>query len=264
MAETPPPIVGIPACIKLVESHRFHAVGHKYVAAVAHGARAQPLIFPALGDLYDVDLMLSRFDGLLMTGSTSNVEPHLYGGPASRAGTKHDPERDATTLPLIRAAIAAGVPLLAICRGHQELNVALGGTLHQNVQEVDGHRDHRAPEAEDDHDVMYGPAHEVRLTPGGLLSRLAGGAETLEVNSLHAQGIDRLADGLRVEATAPDGVIEAVVVADAPAFAVGIQWHPEYRFEDGAFARALFDAFGDACRERAGRRGSQARMDAVA
>ncbi len=257
------PLIGIPACIKTVDNLPFHAAGHKYINAVANGADAQPVIVPALGAHYDIPLLIERFDGFVITGSPSNVEPHRYDGPDSRDGTLHDPDRDETTLPLIRHAIAAGVPVLAICRGIQELNVAFGGTLHQSLRELPGRLDHRAPEGQPQ-DVMYGPAHRVHLAPGGQVAELAGAAE-IEVNSLHSQGIDRVADRLVVEATAPDGTIEAVRVADASAFALGIQWHPEYKFEDNAFGRALFRAFGEACGASiARRRNARVRVERVA
>ena len=159
-----------------------------------------PLTLPAFGAALDFDTVLDRFDGLLFTGSPSNVEPEHYGGPPSANGTLHDPERDATTLPLIRAAIERGVPIFCICRGVQELNVALGGTLHQEVHRVPGRIDHRSNESQP-RDVQYGPAHDVTLAEGGFLASLWPSAE-VAVNSLHAQGIDRLAPRLAVEATA--------------------------------------------------------------
>ncbi|MCP4326839.1 MAG: gamma-glutamyl-gamma-aminobutyrate hydrolase family protein [Alphaproteobacteria bacterium] len=249
MSSAPHPLVGVPACVKTIETHPFHAAGHKYITAIAFGADAQPVIIPALGAHYDIPLMIERFDGFLVTGSPSNVEPHRYAGPPSREGTLHDRDRDETTLPLIRAAIDAGVPLLAICRGIQELNVALGGTLHQNLHEVPDRLDHRAPEGQP-HDIMYGPAHAIEMAPGGMTAELAGTTE-MDVNSLHSQGIDRPGEGLVIEATAPDGTVEAVRVDQARAFALGIQWHPEFKFQDNAFGRALFGAFGDACRAHA-------------
>jgi putative glutamine amidotransferase len=155
-----------------------------------------------------------------------------------------------TTLPLIRRALELGVPLLAICRGIQELNVALGGSLHQHVHEVAGRSDHRSdksvPLAE-----RYGPAHPITLTPRGILQGLLDGAATVEVNSLHGQAIDRLAPGLAVEALVPDGTIEAVRVVGVRGFALGVQWHPEWRVLDNPISRRLFAAFGAACRARA-------------
>jgi putative glutamine amidotransferase len=223
-------------------------VGEKYIDAVADGAKALPVLIPALGSELDQSTILAACDGLLFTGSASNVEPHHYGGPASAPGTLHDPSRDATTLPLIPRAIAAGVPVLAICRGFQEMNVAYGGTLHQRLHEA-GFSDHREDES-DPLEVQYGPAHEVLLEPGGLLRDIAG-QDRLEVNSLHWQGVETLGRDLKVEARAPDGVIEAFRVADTPAFAIGVQWHPEWQFETNPFSRALFAAFGDASRQRA-------------
>ncbi|HLI10229.1 MAG TPA: gamma-glutamyl-gamma-aminobutyrate hydrolase family protein [Alphaproteobacteria bacterium] len=242
-------LVGLPACVKEINEHPFHACNERYLTAVVVAAEAVPLIIPALGDSCALTALVGRLDGLLLTGSPSNVEPHHYEGPASVAGTKHDPFRDATTLPLIREAVRAGLPLLAICRGIQELNVALGGTLHQRVQELPGKMDHRMPQGQP-REIQYGPRHPVRLTPGGFLAGLAGTTEIM-VNSLHAQAIDRPAQRLVIEALSPDGVIEAVRVADAPAFAVGVQWHPEWRVMENPVSRALFAAFGAAVRARA-------------
>lgn len=242
------PLIGIPADRRLLGAHYFHCVGEKYIAAVAEGAQAIPVLIPSLGSGIDLDELLESVDGLLLTGSVSNVEPHRYGGPPSDPGTLHDPERDATTLPLIPKAVAAGLPVLAICRGFQEMNVAFGGTLWQKLHEVEGYRDHRENK-EAPLDEQYGPIHEVLLKPGGLLRQLAG-VDTLTVNSLHSQGVQKLAPGLAVEALAPDGVVEAFRVASAPTFAVGVQWHPEWQMQTNEFSRALFAAFGAAARAR--------------
>src|SRR6202167_6654471 len=243
------PLIGIPAHRRLCGEHYFHMAGEKYIEAVAAGAQALPVPIPALGLEMELPSVLETFDGLLLTGSASNVEPHHYGGPASEPGTLHDPNRDATTLPLIPRAIAAGLPVLAICRGFQEMNVAYGGTLHQRLHEVPGHLDHRDDETLP-LEEQYGPAHEVLLEPGGVLRQIAG-RERLQVNSLHWQGVETLGEDLRVEARAPDGVIEAFRVADSPGFALALQWHPEWHFEDNEFSRALFAAFGEASRQRA-------------
>ena len=227
-------------------------VGEKYIDAIAVGASAMPVLVPALGSEFDLQALLDAFDGLLLTGSASNVEPHHYGGPASAPGTLHDPNRDATTLPLIPRAVAAGLPVLAICRGFQEMNVAYGGTLHQRLHEVDGLLDHREDESMP-LDVQYGPAHEVLLEPGGSLQKLAG-QDRLRVNSLHWQGIDALGAALAVEARAPDGVVEAFRAAGAASFALALQWHPEWQFRANTFSSALFAEFGTACRQRASTR----------
>ncbi|WP_306714603.1 gamma-glutamyl-gamma-aminobutyrate hydrolase family protein [Burkholderia dolosa] len=247
------PLVGITADTNQIGAHASHTVGDKYVAAIVDGARALAMVLPALGERQPVDDVLDAVDGLLFTGSYSNVEPHRYGGEPSAPGTKHDPARDATTLPLLRAAIAAGVPVLAVCRGFQELNVVCGGTLHQRVHEVRGFADHREDDAAP-MDVQYGPAHVVHLMPGGMLHALADGRDEVHVNSLHQQGIAQLGAGLAVEAVAPDGLIEAVRVVDAPAFALAVQWHPEWRHAHDPLSSAIFRAFGDACRARRQRR----------
>jgi len=243
------PLIGIPACRKRIDPHMFHAVGEKYITAIANAAGGAPLLIPALGGGLAVAEMLANLDGLLFTGSPSNVEPHHYGGEASDQGTLHDPHRDATTLPLMRAAIDAGLPVFAVCRGFQEMNVVFGGSLHQKVQDVPGRMDHREDSSQP-LEVQYGPAHEVRLRDSGYLQRLLG-RDTLEVNSLHSQGIDRLGEGLVVEATASDGTIEAFCVADAPVFALAVQWHPEWQVMKNPQSLALFEAFGDACRGHA-------------
>jgi putative glutamine amidotransferase len=243
------PVIGVPADRRLLGSHWFHCVGEKYLAAIADAADAVPLIVPAFGDRLELEVLIERCDGVLLTGSASNVEPHRYDGPASDPGTWHDPERDATTLPLIPRTVAAGLPLLAICRGFQELNVAYGGTLHQKLHEVPGLLMHKEDEGQP-LEQQYAPAHDVQLTRGGTLARIAG-REQIRVNSLHSQGIDRLGDGLAVEGRAPDGVVEAVSVVNAPGFAVAVQWHPEWQVLKNDFSKALFAAFGDAARAHA-------------
>ena len=243
------PLIGIPADRRMVGEHPFHMVGEKYARAVMEAAGAVPLLIPSLAEELGLDELLIRLDGLVFTGSPSNVEPHRYRGPPSAPGTLHDPARDATTLPLIRKAVGAGVPVLGICRGFQEMNVAFGGTLHQKLHEVPGHLDHR-DDTSQPLEVQYGPAHEVTLEPGGVLRSLSG-TERIRVNSLHNQGIERLGSELAVEARAPDGVIEAFRVREARAFALAVQWHPEWKVMTNPFSRALFAAFGDASRGRA-------------
>ncbi len=233
----------------MVGAHPFHMVGEKYARAVLEAAEAAPLLIPALAEELGFGELLERLDGLLFTGSPSNVEPHHYQGRPSEPGTLHDPARDATTLPLIRKAVEAGVPVFGICRGFQEMNVAFGGTLHQRLHELPGKLDHRDDESQP-LEVQYGPAHEVTLEPGGLLRSLTS-SERIRVNSLHSQGIDRLGGELAVEARAPDGLVEAFRVRAAPGFALAVQWHPEWQVMSNPFSRALFAAFGAASRTRA-------------
>ena len=243
-----PPLVGIPACFRNIAGTGFHMVAEKYVLAVVEAVGAMPVIVPALGGLQRPEDFLDRLDGLLITGSQSNVEPARYGGGPSDPGTLHDPSRDASNLPLIPTAIDAGVPLLAICRGCQELNVAYGGTLHQKVHELPDRIDHRADNTASI-DVQFGPRHGVRFTPGGMLAKMIG-SETGVVNSVHSQGVARLGIGLVVEAVAEDGQIEAIRVEGAPAFALGVQWHPEHRHAENPMSRAIFAAFADAIHHR--------------
>lgn len=240
-------LVIVPACVNRVGAHASYTAQLKYVDAVVSGAGAMPLILPALGAAADLGALLEAADGVMLTGSPSNIDPALYGDTLRDGAAPLDRARDATTLPLIRAALARGLPLLAICRGLQEVNVALGGTLHQAVHAVAGMLDHR--ENEDDAiGRQYAPAHRVRLAPGGRLARLFEGRDEIMVNSLHGQGVARLADGLLVEARADDGLVEAFSVADASSFALAVQWHPEWRLQDNPDAQRLFGAFGDACR----------------
>ena len=246
------PIIGITGCTKPVDdtadARLDHRVGDKYITSVVDAAGATPVLLPAIGDAH-VPEWLALVDGLMFTGSLSNVDPARYNGSASAPGTLHDLARDATTLPLLTAAIAAGVPIFCICRGHQELNVALGGTLHQEVHAVPGRMDHRAPKDQPGWEAKYRPIHSVTLAPGGWLRRWIGRDEIF-VNSLHWQGIDRLAPGLAIEATAADGQIEAVSVIGAKTFAIGVQWHPEFKPLADAASTALFHAFATACSAR--------------
>ncbi len=244
------PVIGVPADRRPLgpHDHPYHLVGEKYLTAVLDAAGAIPLIVPAIGRELALDGLLEVLDGLLFMGSPSNVEPHRYRGEPSEEGTLHDPHRDETTLPLIPKAVAAGVPVLGICRGFQEMNVAFGGTLWQKLHEVPGHIDHRE-DNEKALEAQYGPAHEVILEPHGILRRLAR-SDRIRVNSLHGQGVRQLGPGLTVEARATDGVIEAFRVERAPRFALAVQWHPEWRVMENPLSRALFEEFGAACRER--------------
>jgi len=196
----PAPLIALPACRMEKDGQDFHTIGDKYVRAVAEAAGGLPMMLPSLAGSIDIADVVHRVDGIVLTGSPSNVHPGEYARPADPKAEPHDRWRDSVTLPLIRATLDAGVPLFAICRGMQELNVALGGTLSARVHEIEGRMDHRAPTV-DDLDVKYGVRHAVAVTPGGTLAALLG-TESIEVNSLHHQGVETLAPGLRAEAVA--------------------------------------------------------------
>jgi len=233
--------VGIISDRRLFDGMAVHQANDEYVEAIRYGAGAFPLLIPSTGTPLDPAEILAQVDGLLFTGAPSNVAPIHY-QQSARPGTEMDETRDATTLPLLRAAVHAGKPLLAICRGFQELNVALGGTLHQHIHEIPGRLDHREP-ADVSREMEYAPAHPIAIVPGGVLALLSGQSRAM-VNSLHHQGIDRLASGLKAEAHAPDGQIEAVSMPGAAGFLLGVQWHPEWDFAQDALSRVLFQAFG--------------------
>lgn len=250
------PVVLIPCDVKQVGIHPFHCVGEKYINAVAHGADSWPLLVPAFGageDLesleehMDLDALLDMADGVFLPGSVSNVAPPHYGDPDDPE-ILLDTQRDALALDLIRRAMARRVPLFAVCRGFQELNVTLGGTLHPRLYQVEGRMDHRE-DTNLERAAQYVAAHSVALTPNGVFEHLLGTRE-IQVNSLHGQGIRDLAPGLAVEGVAPDGVVEAVSCPEHPGFLIGVQWHPEWRYREDPVSVALFAAFGDACRER--------------
>jgi putative glutamine amidotransferase len=200
-----------------------------------------------VGNDRDAACLLSRLDGILLTGSRTHIGPRHYGGAAHDEDMPEDPARDATTLPLIRAAVARGTPIFAICRGMQEMNVALGGTLFQHLPALPGRLNHAAAKPEDAAGRVT-PAHDAALTVGGVLHRLTQ-SRSIQVNSLHQQGIDRMADGLALEAIAPDGTIEAVRVIGTPGFGLGVQWHPEFDATTNPVSTALFCAFGAALRQ---------------
>lgn len=238
------PVVLVPACNKPLGDHLFHVAGRKYLDAVRL-AGGLPLVVPR-AEPDELDQLLDLADGVLLTGSVSNVHPQHFGQDVLDPQLPLDPVRDAWTLPLIPKALQRGLPLLAICRGAQEANVALGGTLHQAVHHAGPFADHRADYSQPTA-VQYGPAHPVHVQPGGWLQR-AGVADTFTVNSVHGQGVDRLAPGLRVEARAPDGLVEAFSAADAPAFNLCVQWHPEWQAAHNPVSLQLLQAFGEALR----------------
>ena len=246
-----PLVVGLPCDVKMFGQLPFHAVGEKYIDAVREVTGALPLLIPVTRTPLDIDQILSVVDGIFFPGARSNVDPALYGGTPPREGNVADPQRDAITLPLIRETVRRGTPLLAVCRGMQEMNVAFGGTLHQFVHELPGRHNHLADRSVPPTE-QYEPAHEVTVLPEGKLAAITG-AVKLRVNSLHSQGVDVLAPNLRTEAVAPDGTIEAVSIDDAPGFALGIQWHPEWQVMTTPAYKAIFEAFGAALRAQANR-----------
>ncbi|WP_303982140.1 gamma-glutamyl-gamma-aminobutyrate hydrolase family protein [Dongia mobilis] len=248
------PIIAVPMCVKYIDGQNYHTVGEKYLSALIDGSGAYPLSYPALGAAMPVEALLDHVDGVLFTGSPSNVAVEHYNGDPDRDDSPQDPGRDAVTLPLIRAALARDMPLFAICRGFQELNVALGGTLHTRIHELPGKLDHRG--ADGTYDEIYKPAHPLQLEPASYFAEILKTEQTV-INSVHWQAIDRLGNGLVVEGRAPDGVIEAVRVS-AKRFAMGVQWHPEYRCIDNPDSMELFRAFGAAARAYATER--RARM----
>lgn len=243
------PVVLVTTDHKRIGNHYSLVVGRKYADAVVETADCFPLLLPSLGQAvidHGFESLMGRVDGIVFTGSPSNIEPHHYEQELAFDPALRDPHRDATTLPLIRWAMSCGLPVFAICRGFQEVNVALGGELHQKVHEVSGLMDHREDESLP-LDDQYGPAHDISIAQGGLLSGWLG-VEQIKVNSLHGQGIKRLAEPLRAEAFAPDGLVEAFSAKTAPGFLFGVQWHPEWQARHNPISRRLFQAFGDACR----------------
>ena len=256
------PLIGIPVNVHQLPEFtiHIHGSGEKYIRAAADGAGGAPFLVPALGAETDLPALIGHIDGLLLTGGRANVEPHHFGGAAFPDDEIRDPARDNTVLPLIRACIEVGVPVFGTCRGIQEINVALGGSLHYRVHQVPGKMDHRmSPDPNEDIEHRFRLRHALSPTPGGYLESLVGTSDVM-VNSLHGQGLDRLGDGLVVEGVASDGLVEAVRLEGAKTFTVGVQWHAEWRFEEHPLSKALFAAFGDAARARAAMKSDRARV----
>ncbi|MEO4000506.1 gamma-glutamyl-gamma-aminobutyrate hydrolase family protein [Mesorhizobium sp. CAU 1732] len=249
------PLVAVSTDVRQFDNYTWHAAPQQYLDAAISVADVFPLLVPSFGERLDLESLLARVDGVMVTGSKSNVHPSLYGAEATEADGPYDEARDSTTLPLIRMAIERGVPLLAICRGIQELNVALGGTLASEIQEQEGRLDHRAP-VSDDQNERFAIRQPVSIKPGSCLAGIFGAGEVM-VNSVHRQAVDRLGDRLQVEAVAQDGTVEAVSVINARAFAVGVQWHPEYWAKSDDASARVFKAFGDAARDHAAARGGR-------
>jgi putative glutamine amidotransferase len=236
------PIVVIPCCTKLIESYTFDAVSRKYSAAIAEVAQCHPLLIPLDVALVDIAAVLDTADGILFSGSPSNIAPHHYSEEDPVMPEDLDPARDAVTLPLIRTAVERKIPMMAICRGFQEMNVALGGTLHQAVHHEEGHHDHRERK-ELTLEERWGPRHPLKLT-GQLRDWI--GAEQIMVNSLHGQGLKKLAPTLTAEAFAEDGLVEAIRGPDDHPFCLGVQWHPEWKAAQNPVSVKLFRRFGRA------------------
>ncbi|MDO9294149.1 MAG: gamma-glutamyl-gamma-aminobutyrate hydrolase family protein [Hydrogenophaga sp.] len=251
MNKLPPCMVWLPADHRLMGDHGhlmpFLLLGDKYARAVKVGAQAQPVMFP-LAETGDISDLLAMVDGVMLTGSPSNVHPSHFDEDVADPSLPLDPARDLLTLALVKACVHEGVPLLGVCRGFQEINVALGGRLHQRVHEVPGLADHREPKTAP-FEEQYAPSHPIRLAPGSVFEAWAGGAEAM-VNSLHGQGISQLAPGLEALGHAPDGLVEAFGVKGAHTFAYAVQFHPEWRCWEAPFYAAIFEAFGKACRQR--------------
>jgi len=252
------PVVGVIGSEHLAEN-RFPAqrVGERNLKAVADVVGALPLIFAGDPAITDVETLLATVDGVLLTGARANVHPTHFGAEEHASYEPYDRRRDALALELVRICVERAVPLLGVCRGFQEMNVAFGGSLHPEIRDLPGRMNHRMPrlpsgEIHPDQEVIYGERHDVRLAADGVFARLFG-RDSIRVNSLHGQGI--LAPGARVvvEGVAEDGTIEAIRIADAPGFALGVQWHAEYDPQRNPVNRALFAAFGAAVSEHQGR-----------
>ena len=245
------PVIGVIGNTYLAEN-RFPSqrVGEKNLKAVADVTGALPLMFAGCPDITDVGALLDAVDGILLTGGRANVHPARFGIEANPKHEPYDERRDAVALGVAEACVARGVPLFGICRGLQEMSVAFGCSLHPEIRELPGRVNHRMPrldngEIHPDHAVIFGDRHDVHLTPGGTFARLYG-KDTIRVNSLHGQGILNIDCRVVVEGLADDGTIEAIRIADAPGFALGVQWHAEYDPQTNPVNRTLFEAFGEA------------------
>ena len=249
------PVVGVIGNAQVVnERFNVQVVGQRNLRAVAEVAGALPLMFPALPDVTDVDALLGAVDGILLTGARANVHPTCFGVEPDPRHEPYDQDRDAVALALVKACVDRGVPVFGICRGFQEMNVAFGGSLHPEIRDLPGRMNHRMPRLENgevhpDPEVVFADRHEVKLVADGVFARLLG-CETIRVNSLHGQGIEEPGKRIVVEGVAEDGTIEAICIADAPSFALGVQWHAEYDPQSNPINRALFEAFGEALRAR--------------
>src|SRR4051812_44164131 len=238
------PVIGLPADVQRVGDQNRHTIDFVPVNAVVDVLNASPLIIPSVGERVLEDVV-DRLDGLLVAGGLSNVHPSLYGRAPGPQDEPFDPARDATALPLIRLGIAAGVPILMLCRGFQELNVAFGGTLRTEQQGLPLHKKHGNPKPGGTEDEQYQIRQKLNIVAGGKLNRILG-TSAVQVNSVHSQVIDKLGEGLVVEATADDGTVEAATVRDAKEFALACVFHPDYWAASDAPSHAIIRAFGEA------------------
>ena len=250
------PVVGIICDKEIIGPHPFHIAGDKYIKAISATSHCLPILIPAMADESTMDQLLTLLDGILLTGGYSMVDPLHYQKEAALAETKLDTARDGTSLPLIVKAVGQGIPVLGICRGFQEMNVAFGGSLHQKLHENGHYFEHRENKTLA-LEQQYGASHQVNVIAGGKLANIVNKA-AFEVNSLHTQGVQHLADNLTIEALAEDGLVEAFSVTNSSAFAIAVQWHPEWQVEHNENSTKLFHAFGQACKANNNKK-SQAR-----
>ena len=249
------PVVGVIGNAHRIENRfNIHGVGERNLRAVAEVAGALPLMFAGTPDVTEIGALLQAVDGVLLTGARANVHPTRFRTEPHPAHEPYDESRDALALALVEVCVAEGVPLFGVCRGFQEMNVAYGGTLHPEIRELPGRMNHRMPRLENgeihpDPAVVFADRHDVTLVPGGVFAQILG-CETIRVNSLHGQGILELGRRIVVEGVAEDGTIEAIRIADAPGFALGVQWHAEHNAQSNSVNRALFQAFGRALAAR--------------
>lgn len=250
MTNTALPLIGVTGDTLPAGDTTFYKVGDKYILSVVEAAHCLAVMIPPIADKLEMDALLDRLDGIVFTGSPANIEPHHYGAESQQEESQLDRGRDATNLPLLKKVIDRNMPLFCICRGHQELNVIHGGTMHQFVHNIEGNQDHRADETIP-FDERYTPKHIIKIQPGGILEKINGGLDDVVVNTVHEQAIDNLGNGLQIEAVAEDGVIEAVSLKNYENFMISVQWHPEHKLAlDVPLNRKLFEAFGDAARKR--------------
>lgn len=239
------PLVGVVSDVQIIGPHMFHTSGDKYLRALSQAADVIPVVIPCLQDDQDIKQWTERLDGVFLTGAYSMVDPSHYGEDKIDKAYDYDPHRDALSFQLICSIIEADLPLLAVCRGLQDINVTMGGSLYQAVQDVPSNHDHREDKTQP-LDIQYSDVHNVTVTEGGLLHKITGRSQ-IKVNSLHSQGIHQVGEGLTVEARADDNLVEAISI-NQMSFGLAVQWHPEWKVTENPVQRTIFEAFGEACR----------------